>query len=304
MDLVALLALKFVCGVLSFIPPRLGIVILSSVLSTFFACVPKYTRIARRNLALAFPNESEARREEIRRESVRSLARVLIDFARLHRLDLAWVQEHIDCPFFPRFEAMKRENPGKGIVIATGHLGSFELLAHFVALFGHPISFVVRNFTLPRVDRWWTATREAAGNRVIGRKGAFKDIMRDLQGGRDVAVLFDQNVTRNHAVFVPWFGVPAATTRAVALSALRTEAPVVVAGVGYLGNDRYEVMAEECDFAELYRREDLSSDQKIEIMTADMSARYVGMIRRFPGEWFWMHRRWKTRPEGEAENIY
>ena len=138
--------------------------------------------------------------------------------------------------------------------------------------------------------------------RAIAVRGASETTRRPWM--EDVAVLFDQNVTRNHAVFVPWFGVPAATTRAVALSALRTEAPVVVAGVGYLGNDRYEVMAEECDFAELYRREDLSSDQKIEIMTADMSARYVGMIRRFPGEWFWMHRRWKTRPEGEAENIY
>lgn len=304
MDLVALLALKFLCGVLSLVPSRVGTAILSGALAAFFACAPKYNRIARRNVALAFPDESAVRREEIRRESIRSLARVLVDFARLHRLDKAWVAEHITCSFFPRFEAMKRENGGKGIVIATGHLGSFELLAHFVALFGYPISFVVRNFTLPRVDRWWTATREAAGNRVIGRKGAFKDIMRDLQSGRDVAVLFDQNVTRNHAVFVPWFGVPAATTRAVALAALRTEAPVIVAGVGYLGDDRYEVMAEECDFAPIYRREDLSSDEKIELMTADMSARYVGMIRRYPGEWFWMHRRWKTRPEGEVENMY
>jgi len=304
MDLVALFGVKILCGMLSLVPPRLGTSVLSALLGAFFAVAPKYTRIARRNLLLAFPEESIERREEIRRESIRSLARVLVDFARLHRLDAAWVQEHIDCPFFPRFEAIKRENPGKGIVIATGHLGSFELLAHFVALRGHPISFVVRNFTLPRVERRWTAGREAAGNRGIGRKGAFKDIMRDRQSGGDVADVFEENVTRNHAVFVPWFGVPAATTRAVALAALRTEAPVVVAGVGYVGNGRYEVMAQECDFASLYRREDLSSDQKIERMTADMSARYVEMIGRFPGEWFWMHRRWKTRPAGEDENIY
>jgi KDO2-lipid IV(A) lauroyltransferase len=304
MDFLALISLRTFCAVLSRIPVVLGTRIIGGVLGVLFRIAPKYRRIARRNLALAFPEKDGEWREARLRESEQSLARVLLDFARLHRLDAAWVREHVDCPFLPRFEAIKGENPGKGIVIATGHLGSFELLAHCVAMYGHPISFVVRNFTLPRVDRWWTATREAAGNRVIGRKGAFKEIMRDLQGGRDVAVLFDQNVTRNHAVFVPWFGVPAATTRAVALSALRTEAPVVVAGVGYKGGDRYEIMAEECDFKALYSRESLSADEKVAIMTAEMSARYVDMIRRYPGEWFWMHRRWKTRPEGEAEDIY
>src|SRR5690606_20029609 len=105
-------------------------------------------------------------------------------------------------------------------MMATGHLGSFELLAHCVSMYGFPISFVVRPFKLERLNAWWSGIREAAGNRAIARSGAFKEILKELTSGRDVAVLFDQNVTRNHAVFVDWFGRPAATTRTVALAAL------------------------------------------------------------------------------------
>lgn len=304
MDYIALILVRSLCGVLSLLPTRFGTAAMAALLNLFFSVVPKYRRIARRNLALAFPEKDEEWREARLRESVESLARVLVDFARIPRIDAAWVSKSVDCSFVSRYEEIKRENPGKGIVLATGHLGSFELLAHCVAMYGHKISFVVRNFPLARVDRWWTSRREMVGNRVIGRRGAVKEILRDLQRGRDVAILFDQNVTRNHAVFVPWFGVPAATSRAVALSALRIEAPVVVIGIGYRGDGRYEVMAEECDFKPLYERGDLSAEDKVEQMTAEISTRYIGMIRRYPGEWFWMHRRWKTRPEGEAEEIY
>jgi len=304
MDRLALLGLRVVCGGLRLLPPRVGESVVATVFRILLYLVPRYERIARRNLALAFPEETDKWRAARLAESIRSLARVLVDFARLPRLDREWVERHVTVPFLPRFEEIKRANPGRGVVIATGHLGSFELLAHSIALLGHPLSFVVRNFTLPRVDAWWTASREASGNRVIGRRGAFKDIVRDIQRGRDVAVLFDQNVTRNHAVFVPWFGIPAATTRAVALAALRTESPVIVAGVGYRGGDCYEVLAEECDFGAIYAATDIPTEEKVLRMTAEMASRYVGMIRRYPGEWFWMHRRWKTRPEGEAEDVY
>ena len=199
---------------------------------------------------------------------------------------------------------MKEAHPGKGIVYATGHLGSFELLAHAGPMFGYPMSFVVRNATLPNVDAWWRRQREGNGNRVINRKGAVREIMTELDKGRDVGILFDQNVRRAHAVFVPWFGLPAATTKTVALVALRCEAPVAVAAVRYLGNERYRIEAKDFDFSAVYTDQTLTNDQKIERITAVVSAEFERLIRLSPQEWFWMHRRWKTRPEGERETIY
>ncbi|MBN8551033.1 MAG: hypothetical protein J0M12_17100 [Deltaproteobacteria bacterium] len=303
-DLLVYIVVRGFVSLLNLLPLRSRISLMTGLVRTVTAVLPAFKRVSLRNLELAFPEKDSAWRHDIIRQSQSSLARVIVDFARLEELDEAWVRANVDCAFLPRFEEMKAANPGKGIMIATGHLGSFELLAHCVAMYGYPISFVVRPFKLPKFNAWWTGIREAAGNRAIMRKGAFKEVVADLSSGRDVAILFDQNVTRKHAVFVDWFGRPAATTRTVALAALRTEAPVIVASMGFLGSDRYRISACECDFQALYADETISADEKVLRMTQELSKRYEDMIRQHPGEWFWMHKRWKTAPEGMQENFY
>lgn len=265
---------------------------------------PKHVRVGMRNLALAYPERDDAWRREVLNSSLLFLARVLLDFCRLSRLTPAWFSAHVECDFVERYRVLKRENPHTGILIATGHLGSFELLAQCMPMWGHPISFVVRNFEWRALDQWWTKSRERYGNQVINRKGAFKEVAQLLRAGKDVALLFDQNVTRQHAVFVPWFGVPAATTKTIAVAALRAECPVVVAGIIFLPNDKYRVLVEECDFSEIYRDSKMPSDEKVRVITHDLARRYEGMIRQQPAAWFWLHRRWRTRPAGEAENLY
>jgi KDO2-lipid IV(A) lauroyltransferase len=146
--------------------------------------------------------------------------------------------------------------------------------------------------------------REARGNTIIDRKGAFREICKNVDGGRSVAVLFDQNVKIKHAVFVDWFGKPAATTRAFALAAVKTRAPVFVASMKYLGADNYRVNGVECDFKSLYADETLEDEVKVQRITEQISAIYCAMIEEFPEGWFWLHRRWKTRPPGEAERVY
>jgi len=266
--------------------------------------MPRLRKIAMRNLELAFPGQTAAWRREVLRKSCDNMARVLVDFARLHTIDRQWVMEHVDCPYLRRFEELKQTSNGRGILIATGHLGSFELLAHCVAMYGYPISFIVRDFKLPRLDRWWRSVREAHGNRVISRRGAFQHVSAELNAGRVVAILFDQNVTRNHAVFVDWFGRPAATTRAPALAALRAEVPVIVTSITHTGGDRYRINVAECDFTALYSDKNLSAEEKVNAITSRISAEYQNMIRSDPGSWFWIHRRWKTAPEGAREDFY
>jgi KDO2-lipid IV(A) lauroyltransferase len=118
------------------------------------------------------------------------------------------------------------------------------------------------------------------------------------------AILFDQNVTRNHAVFVEWFGLPAATTRSVALAALRTGVPIFVASIRYIREDRYYVDAAECYYEDVQRDERMSSDEKVFVITQRVTDMYCEMIRKFPEGWFWMHRRWKTRPDPGAAKVY
>ncbi len=301
MSFIPYILVRALLGGLGLLPRKLQLHILYAICRIFVFFVPRYRRIAHVNLGIAYPELDEAGREKLFKESCLALARLIVDFIRLPGLSNEWVLEHVECPFWDRYLEIKKENPGKGILIATGHLSSFELLAAMVAVRGHPLSFVVRNFPLARLDRWWTSQRERFGNRVIGRKGAFKEIQADLSRGRDVGILFDQNVTINHAAFVKFFSKEAATTKTVGISAIRAEAPVIVASIQCLGPDRYRVNAVECDFKALYADESLSSDEKVLRITQEVSRHYEAMIRQSPSEWFWMHRRWKTRPEGEAK---
>ena len=304
MDFVLVSLMRALCGALLLLPHPMRVRVCTALMRSTFGMLPRFRAVARRNLEIAFPEKSVAEREVIRLQSYQSLGRLFADFVRLPTVDARWLAEHVVCPELERYQEIKRQRPGQGILLATGHLGSFELLAHCMALWGHPISFIVRNFKFPKLDAWINARREAIGNRFIARKGAVREMLSELGSGRDVGVLFDQNVTRNHAVFVPWFGRPAATTRSLGMVAIRTRAYIYVASLRYIGEDHYQVDAKGFDFATLYDDETIPTEEKIERITIQLSAEFERMIRLAPEAWFWMHRRWKTAPEGVSEDVY
>jgi KDO2-lipid IV(A) lauroyltransferase len=304
LELIAYSFVRAAVAILGSLPQSARVSLFSALFRLTFACVPRIRRTIDQNLRMAFPDRDEAWRRDITKKNAREMGRLLADTVRLPSLTPEWGESHVEIPALEAYRARLAERPARGVIIATGHLGSFELLGHAIGLRGLPLAAVARKFQSPRFDRWWTGLREARGNKIIDRRGAFKEVVSCISSGMSAAILFDQNVTRNHAVFVDWFGVPAATTRSVALAALRTGVPIFVASIRYEGKDRYYVDAVECDYSDVHRREDLSSDEKVVIITQRLADQYCEMIRKFPEGWFWMHRRWKTRPEPEAAKVY
>lgn len=290
---------------LNLLPLNLRIKSIAACLKLYALVVPSYRAVSFRNLKLAFPDLASDKLERIYQKNFSMLALALVDFARLHKIDKAWVEQHVKFPYFERYQELKENHPERPIIIATGHLGSFELQAYLVAVLGYPISMVVRNFTVPSIEDWWRSRREATGNEVIDRKGALKKILKNLKNGKDVALLFDQNIRRDHAVFVDWFGRKAATTKALGMAAVRNNAIIVVSSLKYLGNDRYEMVVEELNFDSIYADNTLTTDQKILKITEVTTRSYEKMIRDFPEGWFWMHRRWKTTQDASIpEDFY
>lgn len=304
LDNVLLAIARFLYFLLSLLPHSVRVSFFGSIFYILFTRIPRMRVSIRKNLEIAFPERDEAWRRDLISKNAREIGRLAADSVRLPALDAEWVREHVSCPNLENYLACLQKQNGKGVLIATGHLGSFELLGHAIGLMGHPLAAVARNFRSDRFDAWWTGLREARGNKIIGRKGAFKEIVSTISSGMSVAVLFDQNVTKNHAVFVDWCGVQAATSKSLALAALRCEVPIYVASIRYVGDDKYVIDSQECDFSALYSDDALSTDEKVFKITQQISDIYVGMIRGFPEGWFWMHRRWKTRPDGEPENRY
>jgi KDO2-lipid IV(A) lauroyltransferase len=301
LDFITYIAVRALFGMLVLLPHWMRVALFGGLWRIAFVVIPRLKRTALRNLQIAFPEHDDAWRRSILRKNAVEMGRLLADTVRLSTLDAAWASEHVQIPMLKQYsEALTKS----GVLIATGHLGSFELLGHAIGLQGYPLSAVARRFKSARLDSWWQGLREARGNTIIDRNGAFREVVKTISSGRSAALLIDQNVKINHAVFVDWFSMPAATTRAFALAALKTRAPVFVAAMIYCGSDRYRVEAVECDFEALYDDHGLSDDEKILRITREFSRLYCEMIRQFPEGWFWIHRRWKTRPEGEGENVY
>ena len=300
-DILVYILVRGIFFLLNMLPLGIRLFLLEKISFFVLSLLPKYQKIMHINLKIAFPDSDKKFRDKIIKKSCSSLARLVVDFGRIHAIDRTWVDKHVDFSEPMKFLERPKKSE-KGRIYATGHLGSFELLAHSAGLKGYPLSYVFRRFKNPYLDTWWNSLRKASGNTPIPRKGAIKKIMKSLAEGQDVAILFDQNVTRNHAFFAPWFSLDAAVTKAVGLAAVKNEAEVIVASVSYKGDDKYKIHTVECDFSNVYSSE-ADLDSKIEIITKRISKEYTKMIAENPEEWFWMHRRWKTRPD-QNENIY
>jgi len=251
-----------------------------------------------RNLALAFPEKSERERVEILRGCFRNLGRLLVEFSHFHELNKNNIQKHVVVDGFDSYdEAVRR---GRGVIYLTGHLGAWELGSFSQSIFGYPLKFVVRPIANPRVEELISGYRQLGGNRPIHRKSAAREILQALRQNEAVGILFDQNTTRDEGVFAEFFGIPAATTPAIATFALRTGAAVLPA---FLIWDE-QLRKHRLTFGEALELVE-TGDRSRDILenTRRFNRVLECWVRKYPDQWLWIHRRWKTRPDGE-DNLY
>jgi KDO2-lipid IV(A) lauroyltransferase len=289
---------------LRIIPYRFAVSFVAMIIRGVVALIPRYRKIALKNISIVFPEYDLQERERLFQAHIKELGRLLVDFARGPYLTKKWLTDHVDFTEAYRLSDARPYGTRPSAIVVTGHLGSFELLAIAMGRVHRPVAFVARDFKLPRFNDWWRSQRELCGNISIGRNGAVKGVTETLQSEFDVALLFDQNVKRNHAVFVPFCGEIAATTKTPAVAALRAGAPIVAVGIEYRGNQRYAILAEEVKTADVYADETLSLERKVELLSERANEVFGRMIKRFPAGWFWMHRRWKTRPNPDDPLMY
>lgn len=257
-----------------------------------FRLAPGERRKALDSLAIAFPEKSESERRAIALECFRHLGRCAFELACLSKgpdsLD-PW----IEWPAADRQRLERAVAQGRGVVLATGHVGNWELLGQCLARSKIAVlSAVAKQTTDPRLTTWVSSLRAEGGLRSLwrGGDGAAKKILKALRSGEILALLIDQD-TSVQSVFVPFFGRMAATPRAAADLALRTSAPVVVAFCQRKPDGAYRISIDEVSFEPTGEREvDVVS------LTARLTARIEEAIRRAPEQWVWMHRRWKTQP--------
>jgi len=255
-------------------------------------------RVALFNLSLAFPEHSEAERRRILRASCRNLGRVAAEFCHLPQLDRQRLEHLVSFADRAAWERTITRAEQSGAVILTGHFGNWELLAYAHGLLGHPITLVHRPMHNRLFDDEITRIRERPGTRAIKKKAAAKEALRVLKRHGILVIPSDQNQVQSAGVFVDFFGKPACTTPGVARLAMLTGAPVIpvfLVREGESGHHRVEVLPD----VEMVSTGD--KDEDIRVNTQRCSDVVEAMIRRYPEQWIWFHKRWKTRPPGEAK---
>jgi KDO2-lipid IV(A) lauroyltransferase len=251
--------------------------------------VPRLRRIAIRNLEMAFPEKSSPEREQIANGVFRSIGRILVAASRFPSIDSDNVHDWIRYDGFEHFEEAKRR--GHGVLFATAHLGNWELSAFTHSLMAEPMHFVVRPLDNPLIDRFVERRRTMSGNHVIGRRDLVRGILRALHSNEAVGILIDQNTAADEGVFVDFFGVKACADVGLAKLAAHTGA-AVIPGFALWSEQEQKYILRFLPIVEM------TGDAEAD--TQHLHTQLEEVIREDPDQWLWIHRRWKTRPPGEA----
>ena len=250
--------------------------------------VPRLRRTARRNLELAYPEKTAAEREVIVDEVFRSIARLLYAFARFPQIHRENVSQWI------RYEGLEHyleaKKAGRGVLVATAHFGNWELSAFAHALMTEPMHVMIRPLDDPSIDRLVETRRQLSGNQLISKREAARAVLKALQQNQAVGVLIDQNTSADEGVFVDFFGIAACANTGFAKIAAHTGAAVIPGFAVWSEKEHRYVLR-------FYPPVPITGD--VTAVTQRLHARLEEVIREAPGQWLWIHRRWKTRPKGD-----
>ncbi len=295
-DVVELMAARLLFGMIGAFPLRVSMRIGKNIGWTLGNRFPRLQRTARRNLEIAMPGLSAEQKDRIVRGTFESLGRHLGLASHLLKITKEEVRELVDLEGAENF--FSAEKQGKGVLLFTGHFGSWEIFNLLPAAFGYKLHILVRRIDNPLVERFVDSFRTRFGNETLDKMRSARRMYRVLEEGGFLGMLTDLNAQHREGIFVDFFGVPACTTTSLAKLALKTRVPVVP-GFAVWNEDRqrYVVSFEPAiNFAP-------TGDQDADIheLTVRMTEVIERYVKRFPEQWLWIHKRWNTRPLGEAD---
>jgi len=248
----------------------------------FYRLDKKHRERTHSNLALAFPEWTEEKRNEVAKGVFRHYGLVMGDFLRAPIRTNEEVLASTEVEGMEHFHAA--EAIGKGVLVVTGHLGNFERFAQYCTATGRHISVVARDANQGELQKRVMAVRENSGVEFISRGDAALPIVKKLRRKQLVGVLPDQNDTE---CFAPFFGKPAGTVLGPAVIHQRTGAPILPAYCIRMGVGKYKVVVREPIDLE-------NVEQDSTAIMGQVNAVLESVIRDYPDQWLWMHDRWKS----------
>ena len=249
------------------------------------------------NLRQSFPEKEQPWIEHTARRSFEHIAMLAFDVlftSRLIRLS-TW-RRYIELGDFsaPLSEILR----GRGVIMLTGHYGNFEILGYALATFGLESYSIARPIDNPYINRYLLGVRQRQGQTIIDKKGATNTMLDILAQGAILSFIADQNAGRK-GVFVNFFHRQASTYKSIALLAMEYDLPIIVGCCRRLHDQyRFQVNANRIIKPEQWK----SQPDPLTWITAQYTAAIEKFIREDPQQYWWIHRRWKTRPPNKRKN--
>ena len=278
--------------ILGLLPRRLSRAFAIAIAQVVYLLHFRLRQVGMRNLAMVFPEKSLAERRRILRGVFTSLGRQLAELCQFPRYTPENVDQVVVYEGLENFERAYAR--GKGVLFLTAHFGGWELSAFTHSLHGHWLHVVMRPMDNEYLDRLLQGYRTMHGNKTVNKDDFVRGLLAAMRAGETVGILMDTNMTPPQGIFVDFFGIPACTASGLARIALRTDAAVVP---GFTIWDpalkKYRLRFDP--ELKLVRTGHLEAD--IAANTQMFTKVIEDYVRKYPDQWLWVHRRWKTRPE-------
>ncbi len=275
------------------LPRRAGLLLGRMIGRLAYYAVPRRRRLALDNLSMSLGGSLSE--EEIRNTALASfefLGMNILEFFNLPGLKAEGIKRLISVEGEEKLiEALAM---GKGALVLTGHLGSWDMLSAGLAARGYSVALITKVSRSEALNRIWMAYRQKAGIKLFMGRGTMKESLRHLKNGGIVGFALDQNARFTEGVFVPFFGREACTLTSLALLARRTGAPVVPI-YSFREGDIHRIVIEKAMLHDNIADTDTDLIGRTRIYTQWIEK----VIRLHPQQWTWLHDRWKTRPKGE-----
>jgi KDO2-lipid IV(A) lauroyltransferase len=267
--------------------------------STLYRIDRKHRERAIGNLRRSFPEMSQARIERLAHKSMQHMCRLAVETVSTTRLiHIDTFAQYIEFANFT--ETLELMLSRKGLIMLTGHFGNWEILGYVLATLGFPTTSIARPLDNQYMSHWLFDVRERTGQRIIAKKGAVEEVTSVLEEKGVVGFIADQNAG-SKGMFVDFFGRKASTYKSIGLLAMQYEVPVII-GFARRTNKPFHFQIGSQDI--IHPQDWKNQDDPLRYITQRYTKAIEDTVRTDPAQYLWVHRRWKSRPKGEAPEEY
>ena len=239
------------------------------------------------NIKLAYPDWDDDQVVKLARQSMCGVGRGIVDVFLIPFINKSWVEKNIEIRGQEHYELSRKK--GKGVGFLSLHLASGDLAVAAMSINGFPIHLITKEFKSAWLNNFWFSARKKHGTRYISDRKSSFDILKALKKNEVVIFVLDQFMGPPIGIEVMFFGHKTGAAMGLAVIGDRAECSVLPCFSYYEENEKFII-----EFGpEIQFERSPDKNEMIKVMTQKYTSVIEAIVRRYPGQWMWVHRRWK-----------